>query len=71
MKLIEDSQNRKHRQLLSGDEVVQEDSLAARRNTIEREAILNPLGNTPMKVYEVSLEDVNELASQSWSQSWN
>jgi len=67
MKLIEDSQNRKHRRLTSGDELVQDkDSLAARRNTIEREAILNPLGNTPMKVYEVSLEDVNELASTSW-----
>ncbi|KAL3933996.1 MAG: hypothetical protein SGBAC_010158 [Bacillariaceae sp.] len=67
MKLIEDSQNRKNRRLTSGDELVQDqDSLAARRNTIEREAILNPLGNTPMKVYEVSLDDVNELASTSW-----
>ncbi|CAJ1966167.1 unnamed protein product [Cylindrotheca closterium] len=64
MKLIEDSQNRKNRRLTSGDELVHDkDSLAARRNVIEREAILNPLGNTPMKVYEVSLEDVNDLAS--------
>lgn len=71
MKLIDDSQNRSQRQLVSASDLIRDDNnndQACSNNTDKKEnqIVLNPFGNTPMKVYEVSLTDVGEVAGGSW-----
>jgi hypothetical protein len=66
MRLIDDSQSRSQRQLVSASYLIEDESDAAKTENNEQQIILNPFGNTPMKVYEVSLNDIGEVAGGSW-----
>jgi len=75
-KQIEHAHDRQHRRLLSTNELVKGnsearscsfDSSSHERRNIGYEIVLDPLGNTPMKLFEVSSNAIDELASQSWT----
>jgi len=71
VKHIGNSQDRNHRRLFSNDDLAMEDSQPQSddlnsRKAIKYDAILDPFGNTPMKVFEVSVDSIDEMASESW-----
>ena len=77
MRLIQDSKNRSDRQRISIHEagINIDDSgnadASMDRNTTTRkdhhEIFLDPLGNVPLKVYDVGTEDIENITKQDWT----
>ena len=67
MRLIDDSKSRSDRQRMSIDEISElNDDFPADRDD-EHEIFLDPLGNVPLKVYDIGTEDIDKIAKEDWT----
>lgn len=72
IKLIDDSRNRSDRTRVYIDDVEGLDDINAsitKNNRDRKEILLDPLGNVPLKRYEVTLNNINKLSTVEWKSS--
>jgi len=71
MRLIDDSKNRSQRQRISMDEMdeMKDASHMNGRNNIkdEDEIFLDPLGNVPMRVYDIGMNEIENIKKKDWT----
>lgn len=70
IKLIDDSRNRSERNRVFIDNVEGLDHINAsitKNNRDRKEIVLDPLGNVPMKRYEVKFDDVGDISKKEWN----
>jgi hypothetical protein len=70
MKLIDDSKNRSERQRVSITEIEEFKNVGGESNMEEKqghEVFLDPLGNVPLKVYNISTEDIDDISEENWT----
>ncbi|GFH43984.1 P-loop containing nucleoside triphosphate hydrolase protein [Chaetoceros tenuissimus] len=69
IKLIDDSRNRSNRTRVYIDDVEGLDDINAsimKNNKDRKEILLDPLGNVPLKRYEVTIDNIDELSTGEW-----
>ena len=69
MRLIDDSKNRSERQRVSINDVDQmkSDTTDATIMDENHEIFLDPLGNVPLKVYDVDIDEIESIKKQDWT----
>ena len=71
-KLIDDAKNRSARQQMPQtlvDELNNADPVT--QPSVKREILLDPVGNVPMKLYDVNLDSIDDIATTSWAPQMN
>jgi hypothetical protein len=68
MRLIDDSKNRSERQRISINDIDEMNPDDINAGSIERkdEIILDPLGNVPLKIYDVGTDEIENITKQDW-----
>ena len=68
MKLIDDSKRRSARQLIPESLVAElhHEGLFP-QTSARKEVLLDVFGNTPLKVYDVTLNTINDIATEAWT----
>jgi hypothetical protein len=68
MSLIDDAESRSKRQLVDASKLsdIEKTSNIDDESATEEEIMLDPLSDTPLKLYEVSPEDIKKLNDVSW-----
>jgi len=72
MRLIDDSKNRSTRQRVSMNDMNEFDDGSLTMNgddnsEDEHEIFLDPLGNVPLKVYDIGINDIEEIKQKNWT----
>lgn len=70
-KLIDDAKNRSERQQLPQNfvsELIDDEELAAQKADARQGILLDPSGNVPLKLYEVSYESLDDIQNKA---DWN
>jgi hypothetical protein len=70
MKLIDDSKNRSERQRISITEIEElkhVGCVADEEKKKGHEIFLDPLGNVPLKVYNIDTDDIEDIAKENWT----
>ena len=66
--LIDDAKNRTARQQLPQSFVSELESGGSEHQTpVRKEILLDPIGNVPLKMYDVSFDSIDDLVDQSWT----
>jgi hypothetical protein len=68
--MIDDSKNRSERQRISITEIEELKNVGEESNIEEKqghEVFLDPLGNVPLKVYNISTEDIDDISEENWT----
>ncbi|KAL9181777.1 hypothetical protein ACHAXT_012120 [Thalassiosira profunda] len=66
--LIDDAKNRTARQQLPQSFVSELESGGSEHQApVKREILLDPIGNVPLKTYDVSFDSIDDLVDQSWT----
>ena len=65
-KLIDDAKNRTARQQLPQDFVSELDADPTLRTASRGEVMLDALGNVPMKLYDINIDDIDDINDTSW-----
>ena len=67
-KLIDDAKNRTARQQIPQPLVDELNSAdPATQASTKKEILLDPIGNVPMKLYDVALDSIDDIATTSWT----
>jgi hypothetical protein len=70
MRLVDDSKNRSDRHRVSIEDIEEmKDAEATEGDDDEHEIFLDPLGNVPLKVYDVNTDDIDKIAAKDWTPS--
>lgn len=70
-KLIDDAKNRSERQQLPQNfvsELIDDEELAAQKADARQGILLDPSGNVPLKLYEVSYDSLDDIQNKA---DWN
>ena len=68
MQLIDDSKNRSERQRIAISDIEEfKEEGAVEQKKDKHHVFLDPLGNVPLKVYDVSTADIDEIAQENWT----
>jgi len=70
MKLIDDSKNRSERQRISITEIEELKHVGCVADEGKKkghEIFLDPLGNVPLKVYNIDTDDIEDIAKENWT----
>lgn len=65
-KLIDDAKSRTSRQQIP-ESMLAELNNSTQPHRMKREILLDALGNVPLKLYDVSFDNVNDIVNQSWT----
>ena len=81
MKLIDDSKNRSHRQRISVEDLPEMkdlsiDAIVEKNDDYydqqqQHEIVLDPLGNVPLKVYDIPTDEMDAIAKPDWTPALN
>jgi hypothetical protein len=69
MRLIDDSKNRSERQRISINDIdeMNPDAINAGSTEEKDEIVLDPLGNVPLKIYDVGTDEIENITKQDWT----